>query len=93
MSKPKTIQIEYDLFLNLILYTAMYPDHSSLYDQITYGVAQKLRKMAQHDLFGTYKTAATEGERKKALTAYLDSLGIPEDYRWCPPLSLTNGKE
>ena len=93
MSKPKTIQIEYDLFLNLILYTAMYPDHSSLYDQITYGVAQKLRKMAQHDLFGTYKTAATEEERKKALTAYLDSLGIPEDFRWWPPVAITKGEE
>ncbi len=89
MSKPKTIQIEYDLFLDLILYAAMYPDHSTLYNKITYGISQKLRKMAQHDLYGAYKTATTEEDRKKALTAYLDSLGIPESYRWWPPESIT----
>lgn len=38
--------------------------------------------MFQHECFTRYKTAATEAEREQARQRYLESIGMPADFRW-----------
>lgn len=45
-------------------------------------VMSKIQRMVEHDLYTTYKTAATEEEKEKARQRYLDEKGIPASFRW-----------
>ena len=38
--------------------------------------------MICHERFTQYKTAATEAEREQARQRYLESIGMPADFRW-----------
>ena len=38
--------------------------------------------MFQHECFTRYKTAAPEAEREQARQRYLESIGMPADFRW-----------
>jgi len=38
--------------------------------------------MICHEHFMQYKTAATEAEREQARQRYLESIGMPADFRW-----------
>jgi hypothetical protein len=38
--------------------------------------------MLCHEHFTQYKTAATEAEREQARQRYLESIGMPADFRW-----------
>lgn len=44
--------------------------------------SRKLDAMICHERFTQYKTAATEAEREQARQRYLESIGMPADFRW-----------
>ena len=50
--------------------------------KIRTGLEQKLKAMSDRQLYSKYKTAESESEREEARQQYLDSRGVPEDYRW-----------
>ena len=74
------VQIPYSLFINLIRFHLLdfYEDEK----KIKTGLEQKLKAMSDRQLYSKYKTAESESEREEARQQYLDSRGVPEDYRW-----------
>ena len=76
----RNVQIHYRLFINLIRFHLLdfYEDEK----KIKTGLEQKLKAMSDRQLYSEYKTAKTESEREAARQKYLDSRGVPEDYRW-----------
>jgi len=76
----KNVQIPYDLFIDLIRFHLLdlYEDEK----EIRTGLEQKLKAMSDRQLYSKYKTAESENEREEARRQYLDSRGVPEDYRW-----------
>ncbi len=74
------VKIPYSLFINLIRFHLLdfYEDEK----KIKTGLEQKLKAMSDRQLYSEYKTAKTESEREEARQKYLDSRGVPEDYRW-----------
>ena len=66
----KNVQISYELFIDLIKF------------QIRMDLKRKLNTMCARELYTKYKTAGTDAEREEARQKYLDSRGIPEDFRW-----------
>ena len=79
----KTVQIPYDLFLDLAMYHLRGEDEYE--DEICRGLEQKLDAMLNRQLYSRYKTAPTEAEREQARQEYLDRRGVPQSYRWTVP--------
>lgn len=50
--------------------------------EIKLELQEKLKRLVDRENYTTYKTAATEEERETARQKYLDSKGIPRDFRW-----------
>ena len=73
----KNVQISQDLFCDLILY-----NNPSAEEAIRRELSRKLDAMFQHECFTRYKAAATEAEREQARQRYLESIGMPADFRW-----------
>lgn len=69
----KTVQIDKDLFLDLIRYFNGLGADERLESAIKQGLNDKLDKMVQREYFSQMKTAATEEERQLARTKYLES--------------------
>lgn len=81
--KPKTIQIEFDLFEDLYVYSARHAEPDDLqYKRITAAVKKKLEELMKHELYSLYKSGASEEIRKKARDEYLDAANIMESFRW-----------
>ena len=81
--KPKTIQIDFDLFEDLYIYAARHAEPDDLqYKRITMAVKKKLNALMRHVLYTLYKAGASEEIRKKARTEYLDAADIMESFRW-----------
>ena len=76
----KTVQIPYDLFLDLAMYHLRGED--AYEEEIRHGLEQKLDAMLNRQLYSRYKTAPTEAEREQARQEYLDRRGVPQNYRW-----------
>ena len=76
----KNVQISQDLFCDLILYHLY--NNPSAEEAIRRGLSRKLDAMLCHERFTQYKTAATEAEREQARQRYLESIGMPADFRW-----------
>lgn len=38
--------------------------------------------LVRRDLYTKYKTAATQSEREKARKAYLDKIGMHQNFKW-----------
>jgi len=76
----KTVQIPYDLFLDLAMYHLRGED--AYEEEIRHGLEQKLDAMLNRQLYSRYKTAPTEAEREQARQEYLDRRGVPQSYRW-----------
>ena len=76
----KNVQISQDLFCDLILYHLY--NNPSAEEAIRRGLSRKLDAMLCHERFTRYKTAATEAEREQARQRYLESIGMPADFRW-----------
>ena len=76
----KNVQISQDLFCDLILYHLY--NNQSVEASIRQELAHKLDTMFQRECFTRYKTAASEVEREQARQRYLESIGMPTDFRW-----------
>lgn len=79
----KSVQIPYDLFLDLAMYHLRGEDDYE--EEIRRGLEQKLDAMLNRQLYSRYKTAPTEEEREQAQQEYLDRRGVPQSYRWTVP--------
>ena len=77
----KSVQIPYDLFLDLAMYHLRGEDDYE--EEIC--LEQKLDAMLNRQLYSRYKTAPTEEEREQARQKYLDRRGVPQNYRWTVP--------
>ena len=60
----KTVQIPYDLFLDLAMYHLRGED--AYEEEIRHSLEQKLDAMLNRQLYSRYKTAPTEAEREQA---------------------------
>ena len=67
----KSVQIPYDLFVDLVLYHLNGEDDFD--EEIRQGLEQKLDAILNRQLYSQYKTAPTEEEREQARQEYLDS--------------------
>ena len=76
----KSVQIPYELFVDLVLYHLNNED--DFQDDIRQGLSQKLDAMLNRQLYSQYKTAPTEEQREQARQEYLDRRGVPQSYRW-----------
>ena len=76
----KSVQIPYDLFVDLVLYHLNGEDDFD--EEIRQGLEQKLEAMLRRDLYAKYKTALTGEEREIARREYLDWRGVSESFRW-----------
>ena len=79
----KTVQLSYDLFLDLAMYHLRGEDDYE--EEIRQGLEQKLDAMLNRQLYSRYKTAPTEEGREQARQEYLDRRGVPQNYRWTVP--------
>ena len=86
----KSVQIPYDLFIDLAMYHLRGEDNYE--EEIRQGLEQKLDAMLNRQIYSRYKTAPTEEEREQARQEYLDRRGVPQSYRWTtPPWELLTG--
>ena len=80
----KSVQIPYDLFIDLAMYHLRGEDDFE--EEIRQGLEKKLDAMLNRQLYSQYKTAPTEEQREQARQEYLDRRGVPQSYRWTTPL-------
>ena len=76
----KNVQIPYELFIDLIRFHLFGFDENEA--KIRTDLERKLNTMCDRELYTKYKTADTDAEREEARQKFLDSRGIPEDFRW-----------
>ena len=76
----KSVQIPYELFVDLVLYHLNGEDDFD--EDIRRGLEQKLDAMVNRQLYSQYKTAPTEEQTEQARQEYLDHRGVPQSYRW-----------
>lgn len=76
----KNVQISYELFIDLIKFHLFGFDENEA--KIRMDLKRKLNTMCARELYTKYKTAGIDAEREEARQKYLDSRGIPEDFRW-----------
>lgn len=76
----KCVKIPENLFFNLVCYH-LYGNREAE-DQIRQELSNKLDAMLCHDYYTQYKTNPDKITREEARRKYLDSVGIPSDFRW-----------
>ena len=83
ISRPKSIQIDYSFYLNLISYAFMHEDPDDhCFQSIYTAFYKKLDAMERHDLYTLYKSGATKEIRDKARIDYLKAIGLYEAFQW-----------
>ena len=83
VTRPKSIQIEYSFFLDLVSYAFMHEDSADPgYQRIVTAFHRKLEAMERHYLYSLYKSGVTEDIRRKARSEYLEVIGLPDSLRW-----------
>ncbi len=80
--KNKQIQIPQELFIALIQYFALDEPTKEQHEYIRQQLDNKLNRMIEHDLYSTYKNASSPEQKEKARREYLESKGIPQNFRW-----------
>ena len=76
----KNVQIPLTLFLELYGYVVL--GELKFHDDIVRQLEDKHRKVYNHLLYTTSKTAKSEEERKEARQKYLDEVGMKNSYRY-----------
>lgn len=78
----KTVQIPEAVFCALCRYHlyGMQTDTDEI--QIRQALQAKLDSITRRTLYTQSKTADTPEEREKARQQYLDTVGVPADFRW-----------
>ena len=85
MKKPKSILLDYDLFVDLYVYACMHSEPDDLqFKRLYAGVRQKLEAMTRHDMYSLYKSGANEEIRGKARQDYLNAVGLLDSFQWPP---------
>ncbi len=83
MKKPRSILLDYDLFVDLYVYTCRHSEPDDLqYMRIETGVRKKLEAMMRHDLYSLYKSGTDDELREKARQEYLNVIGLSDSFRW-----------
>ncbi len=83
MKRPKSILLDYDLLVDLYVYTCRHSEPEDLqYMRIETGVRKKLEAMMRHDLYSLYKSGADDELREKARQEYLNAIGFSASFRW-----------
>lgn len=83
MKKPRSILLDYDLFVDLYVYACRHSEPNDLqFIRLYAGVRQKLEAMMRHDLYSLYKSGADGEVRAKARQEYLDAIGLSDSFRW-----------
>lgn len=81
----KSIQIEFDLFVDIITYFLKENDEDELLElqnRIENGLQNKVDKIISRQLFSMYKKAPEGSEqREEYRNKYLDHIGIHKDFR------------
>lgn len=81
--KPATVQIPYDLFLDLVRVHLAEVDDPETLGRVRTGVQAKFDAMTARDLYGVmHDPEKTAAEREDARQRYLDQRGIPASFRW-----------
>lgn len=79
----KSIQIPEELFISLCKYHLLGINETELLQVIENGLQSKLDAITRRELYSRYKDKElTEKERQEARKAYLDAIGMHNDYRW-----------
>lgn len=78
----RSVQISTDLFLRLINFHLYDRQSPEIAEAIRKGLDEKLESLARRQLYTDSKVADTAEAREKARQAYLDAVGIGEDWRW-----------
>lgn len=78
----KQVQIDENLFINLYKIIVLDIQDENLYNNSKKQLDLKFNKIINRSLYSKYKTAETEEERNNARIEYLNSVGIPIDFRW-----------
>lgn len=80
------IQIPESLFYDILRYYLITSEGEEIPEELDKrvfdGLSDKVKKIADREIYTIYKTAPTEEEKEKARQKYLDSKGIPESFRW-----------
>ena len=76
----KNVQIPLKLFLELYGYVVL--GEYQFHDDIVRQLEDKHRKVYNHLLYTTSKTAKSEKEREEARQKYLDKVGMKDSYRY-----------
>jgi hypothetical protein len=80
--KPRNVQIPLETFVALCKVHLMGVDDQNTLEGIKTALEGKLDALVRHDTYSTYKTADSPQEREAARQRYLDSVGVPQDFRW-----------
>ena len=76
----KMIQIPESLFVALMKYHVLGIEDAL--PEIQKGLEQKYEAMLRREVYTKSKTAGTEVEREEARKAYLDKVGMHQNFRW-----------
>ena len=82
-SKPKTVQIPKELFMDLCRMLLGGVDDPETVSRASRGLHDKLSRMVAQELYSTMNDPSkSPQEREKARQDYLDARGIPDSFRW-----------
>lgn len=82
-SKPKTVQISEELFMDLCRVVLGGVDDQETVSRASRGLRDKLDRMVTRELYSTmHDPLKSPQEREKARQDYLDARGIPNSFRW-----------
>lgn len=79
----KQIQVDYDLFRDLVVYVMGHEDEGNvLYERIRIGIRKKADAMKRRAAYTTYKTGKNPQTRQQGRDIYLEFIGLADDFRW-----------
>ena len=79
----KQIQVDYDLFRDLVVYALGHEDTGNvLYERIRIGIRRKADATKRRVAYTTYKTGKKPETRQKGRDIYLELIGLADDFRW-----------
>lgn len=83
MSCPKSVLLDYELFVDLYVYACRHSEPDDLqFKRICAGIKKKLEAMIRHDMYSLYKSGANELIRGKARQDYLNAIGLLDTFQW-----------
>ena len=82
-ARPRSIQIDYDFYLDLISYAFIHGEPKDpCFCRIVSAFHRKFEAMERHELYSLYKSGATKEIRDKAREDYLVAIELHEAFHW-----------